>query len=113
MVATKPWTMQLARAARRLMAAALRSSPVAFGTAFGTGYGTGFATAAGVMFLDDDVRRLELIERLERHVDLLEAAARAAASRRSTWRSSLSMSSRRRTSSSRNMTPAAVAKPVP
>ena len=67
--------MQPARAAGRLMAAALRRSPVAFGTAFGTGYGTGFATATGVMFLDDDVRRLELIERLERHVDLLEAAA--------------------------------------
>ena len=73
--------MQLARAAARLMAAALRSSPVAFGTAFGTGYGTGFATATGVMFLDDDVRRLELIERLERHVDLLEAAAHAAEAR--------------------------------
>ena len=81
MVATKPWTMQPARAAGRLMAAALRRSPVAFGTAFGTGYGTGFATATGVMFLDDDVRRLELIERLERHVDLLEAAARAAEAR--------------------------------
>ena len=37
--------MQPARAAGRLMAAALRRSPVAFGTAFGTGYGTGFATA--------------------------------------------------------------------
>ena len=81
MVATKPWTMQLARAAGRLMAVALRSSPVAFGTAFGTGYGTGFATAAGVMFLDDDVQRLEILERLERHVDLLEAAARAAEAR--------------------------------
>ena len=81
MVATKPWTMQPARAAARLMAAALRASPVAFGTAFGTGYGTGFATATGVMFLDDDVRRLELIERLERHVDLLEAAAHAAEAR--------------------------------
>ena len=80
-VATKPWTMQLARAAARLMAAALRRSPVAFGTAFGTGYGTGFATAAGVMFLDDDVQRLEILERLERHVDLLEAAARAAEAR--------------------------------
>ena len=55
MVATTPWTMQPARAAGRLMAAALRRSPVAFGTAFGTGYGTGFATATGVMFLDDDV----------------------------------------------------------
>ena len=81
MVATKPWTMQLARAAGRLMAVALRSSPVAFGTAFGTGYGTGFATAAGVMFLDDDVQRLEILERLERHVDLLEAAALAAEAR--------------------------------
>ena len=81
MVATTPWTMQPARAAGRLMAAALRRSPVAFGTAFGTGYGTGFATATGVMFLDDDVRRLEFIERLERHVDLLEAAARAAEAR--------------------------------
>ena len=81
MVATKPWTMQLARAAGRLMAVALRSSPVAFGTAFGTGFGAGFATASGVMFLDDDVRRLELIERLERHVDLLEAAALAAEAR--------------------------------
>ena len=81
MVATKPWTMQLARAAARLMAAALRGSPVAFGAAFGTGFGAGFATASGVMFLDDDVRRLELIERLERHVDLLEAAARAAEAR--------------------------------
>ena len=81
MVATKPWTMQLARAAGRLMAVALRSSPVAFGTAFGTGYGAGFATATGVMFLDDDVQRLEILERLERHVDLLEAAARAAEAR--------------------------------
>jgi len=54
-VATKPWTMQLARAAARLMAAALRGSPVAFGAAFGTGFGAGFATATGVMFLDDDV----------------------------------------------------------
>ena len=81
MVATTPGTMQLARAARRLMAAALRGSPVAFGTAFGTGFGAGFATASGVMFLDDDVRRLELIERLERHVDLLEAAALAAEAR--------------------------------
>ena len=77
MVATKPWTMQLARAAARLMAAALRGSPVAFGAAFGTGFGAGFATATGVMFLDDDVQRLEILERLERHVDLLEAAARA------------------------------------
>ena len=81
MVATKPWTMQLARAAARLMAAALRGSPVAFGTAFGTGFGAGFATATGVMFLDDDVQRLEILERLERHVDLLEAAARAAEAR--------------------------------
>lgn len=71
MVATKPWTMQLARAAARLMAAALRGSPVAFGAGFGTGFGTGFATATGVMFL----------ERLERHVDLLEAAAHAAEAR--------------------------------
>ena len=60
--------MQPARAAGRLMAAALRRSPVAFGTAFGTGYGAGFATATGVMFLDDDVQRLEILERLERHV---------------------------------------------
>ena len=60
MVATKPWTMQLARAAARLMAAALRGSPVAFGAAFGTGFGAGFATATGVMFLDDDVQRLEI-----------------------------------------------------
>ena len=81
MVATKPWTMQLARAAARLMAAALRGSPVAFGAAFGTGFGAGFATATGVMFLDDDVQRLEILERLERHVDLLEAAARAAEAR--------------------------------
>ena len=81
MVATTPGTMQLARAARRLMAAALRGSPVAFGTAFGTGFGAGFATATGVMFLDDDVQRLEILERLERHVDLLEAAARAAEAR--------------------------------
>jgi hypothetical protein len=80
-VATKPWTMQLARAAARLMAAALRGSPVAFGAAFGTGFGAGFATATGVMFLDDDVQRLEILERLERHVDLLEAAARAAEAR--------------------------------
>ena len=81
MVATKPWTMQLARAAARLMAAALRGSPVAFGAAFGTGFGAGFATATGVMFLDDDVQRLEILERLERHVDLLEAAAHAAEAR--------------------------------
>ena len=81
MVATTPWTMQPARAAGRPMAAALRRSPVAFGTAFGTGYGAGFATATGVMFLDDDVQRLEILERLERHVDLLEAAARAAEAR--------------------------------
>jgi hypothetical protein len=80
-VATKPWTMQLARAAARLMAAALRGSPVAFGAAFGTGFGAGFATATGVMFLDDDVQRLEILERLERHVDLLEAAAHAAEAR--------------------------------
>ena len=73
--------MQLARAAARLMAAALRGSPVAFGAAFGTGFGAGFATATGVMFLDDDVQRLEILERLERHVDLLEAAARAAEAR--------------------------------
>ncbi|CAH0371814.1 unnamed protein product [Pelagomonas calceolata] len=33
------------------------------------------------MFLDDDVQRLEILERLERHVDLLEAAARAAEAR--------------------------------
>ena len=78
MVATKPWTMQLARAAARLMAAALRGSPVAFGAGFGTGFGAGFATATGVMFLEDDVQRLEILERLERHVDLLEAAAHAA-----------------------------------
>ena len=62
MVATTPWTMQPARAAGRLMAAALRGSPVAFGTAFGTGFGAGFATATGVMFLDDDVQGLEILE---------------------------------------------------
>ena len=80
MVATTPGTMQLARAAARLMAAALRGSPVAFGAGFGTGFGTGF-TATGVMFLEDDVQRLEILERLERHVDLLEASAHAAEAR--------------------------------